>query len=86
MSRSQQDDSKLRPPIARLAARQWAYSASIVTLAVLVWSVSTDASGYFWPGWVMVIVLFAFITRVGRAALRETTEIYKLEVRCGGAR
>jgi hypothetical protein len=73
-------------PLSRLAARQAGYSASIVAVSTVVWAVSTDAGGYFWPGWVMVAALLGFVTRVGRAALGDAEEMRKLEVRFGGAR
>jgi hypothetical protein len=74
------------PSLARLAARQASHAALVSTISVVVWAVSTDASGYFWPGWVMVVALLAFVTRVGRAALGDAEEIHKLEMRYGGAR
>jgi hypothetical protein len=63
---SQRNDS-----LSRFAARQAAYSAATVAVSTVVWAVSTDAGGYFWPGWVLVAALLGFITRVGRAALAE---------------
>jgi hypothetical protein len=86
MSRSQLNDSKPSPSVGRLAARYAALSSLIVTVSIVVWAVSTDASGYFWPGWAAVVALYVFIARVGRAALGDAEEIHKLQLHLGGAR
>jgi hypothetical protein len=61
------NDSKQRlSKLALLAARNAGHSALIVIICILVWAVTTDAGGYFWPGWVMLVAVLSFSRRSAR--------------------
>ena len=83
---SQPTDSKPRPPLALLAARQAGHSALTIVVCIVIWAFSGDASGYFWPGWVILVAVLGFLTQVGKAALGDAKERENLEKRYGGSR
>ncbi len=57
-----------------------------MTVCILVWAATTDAGGYFWPGWVMFVAVLGFLTQVGKAALGDAEQREELEKRYGRAR
>ena len=84
---SQLNDSQQRPPgLGPLAVRKAGHSALIVIACIAIWAISTGASGYFWPGWVILIATLSFLAQVGKAALGDGNARKKLENRYRGSR
>jgi hypothetical protein len=84
---SQLNDSQQRPPgLGPLAVRKAGHSALIVIACIAIWAISTRASGYFWPGWVILIATLSFLTQVGKAAFGDGNARKKLENRYHGSR
>jgi hypothetical protein len=84
---SQLNDSRQRPPgLGLVAARKAVHSALIVIACIAIWAISTGASGYFWPGWVILIATLSFLAQVGKAAIGDGNARKKLENRYGGSR
>ena len=84
---SQLNDSHQQPPgLGALAARKAGHSALIVIACVAIWAISTHASGYFWPGWVILVATLSFLAQVGKAAIGDGNARKKLEDRYGGSR
>jgi hypothetical protein len=72
-----------RPRLGELAARKAGHSALTVIVCITIWALSSNASGYFWPGWVILIAALDFLTNVGKAALGDAKEREKLEKQYG---
>lgn len=83
---SQPNDSNPRPSLALLAARQAGHSALTIVVCIVIWALSNNASGYFWPGWVILVAALSFLTQVGKAALGDAKERESLEKRYGSPR
>jgi hypothetical protein len=79
------NSTKPRYGLAKLAGRMAGHSAITIVVCVVIWALSSHGSGYFWPGWVIVIAGLDFLTRVGKAALGDAKEREKLEKRYGDA-
>jgi hypothetical protein len=75
-----------RPSLALLAARKAGHAAITVIVCIVIWAVSSDAGGYFWPGWVILIAGLDFLIHVGKAVLGDAKEREQLEQRYGGSR
>ena len=82
----QHNDSQPHTPLRLLATRKAGHSALIVTVCILVWAITTSASGYFWPAWVILVAALSFLAQVGKAALGNTKQREKLEHRYGNPR
>jgi hypothetical protein len=83
---SQLNDSKQRPGLGPLAVRKAGHSALIVVACIAIWAISTGASGYFWPGWVILVAMLSFLAQVGKAAFGDGNARKKLDNRYGGSR
>jgi hypothetical protein len=83
---SQLNDSA-RPPfsLAKLAGRKAGHSALAIIVCIVIWALSSNASGYFWPGWVILIASLDFLVCVGKAALGDVKEREKLERQYGSS-
>jgi hypothetical protein len=75
-----------RSSLGKLAARKAGHSAITIVVCIVIWALSSHASGYFWPGWVILIAALDFLVNVGKAALGDAKEREKLEKRYGDAR
>jgi hypothetical protein len=83
---SQLNDSPQPPSrLAKLAARKAGHAALAIVVCIVIWAFSSDASGYFWPGWVILIATLDCVVSVGKAALGDVKERAKLEKRYGNA-
>jgi hypothetical protein len=71
--------------LGKLAARKAGHAGIAVVVCVVIWAFSSDAGGYFWPGWVILIATLDFLTHVGKAALGDVKEREKLEKQYGDA-
>jgi hypothetical protein len=80
------DSTPTRPSLGKLAARKAGHSVIAIVVCTVIWALSSDASGYFWPGWVVLIAGLDFLVNVGKAALGDAKEREKLEKRYGDAR
>jgi len=79
------DSAQTRSSLGKLAARKAGHSAITIAVCVVIWALSSNASGYFWPGWVILIGGLDLLVNVGKAALGDAKERAKLEKRYGDA-
>jgi hypothetical protein len=84
---TQLSNDSLRPQsgLGKLAARKAGHSTIAVVVCIVIWALSNNASGYFWPGWVILIASLDFLVNVGKAALGDAKERAKLEKQYGDA-